>query len=183
MEESVGTPDCCRRLGPWSGSASPLGTAAEGRTRAGDANQLPRRASASATRLRGSARGIPGAPACLRVMGKAGQRTGLGCHFSHMIDTEIASFDDGDSRAGALISHCSEDLIRTTLVFKVLDGPIIHLFEQTRFRSDVMEWSANMYVDHLENSVVEVRPDASPWRPDLPENPIPSYAAHLVRVR
>ena len=55
-----------------------------------------------------------------------------------MINTEIASFDDGGSKAGALISHCFEDLIQTTLVFKVVDGPTTHVFQGTRFRSDVM---------------------------------------------
>ena len=105
---------------------------------------------------------------------------GPGCYFSHMTTSEIAAFYDDGTKAGALIRHVSEGLIQTTLAFKGAGGPLIHLFQETRFDSDVRDWSAYTYVDHLENSVLEVRSEALPTWPDLPEKPIPSYAAHLV---
>lgn len=102
------------------------------------------------------------------------------CYFAQMTTTEIESFHEAGAKVGALIRHLSKDLLRTTLAFRVEGGPVVHLFQETRFAPDVFEWSAYRYVDHLQNSTVEVRAAELPPRRDIASTPIPSYAAHLV---
>lgn len=96
------------------------------------------------------------------------------------ITTEIESFYDDGNKAGALIRRLSKDFIQTTLVFRIEDGPIIHLFQETRFPADVLDWSKYKYLDHLEGTSVEVRAATEPLLRDRTVKPIPSYAAHVV---
>lgn len=95
-----------------------------------------------------------------------------------MTTTEIESFHDAGAKVGALIRHPSEDLLQTALAFKVDGGPVVHLFQETRFATRVFDWSAYRYVDHLQNSNVEARAAESPPRRDIAD--APSYAARLV---
>lgn len=94
--------------------------------------------------------------------------------------TEIESFYLGEQKVGALVRRFSLNLIQTTLVFKIEDGPVIHLFQETRFPTDVLEWSEYKYVDHLEGTNVEAKADTGPLLRDPASKPIPSYAAHVV---
>ena len=55
--------------------------------------------------------------------------------------TEIESFYLDDQKAGALVRRLSSNPIQTTLAFKIVDGPVIHLFQLTRFPTDVQQWS------------------------------------------
>lgn len=47
----------------------------------------------------------------------------------------------GGQKAAALVRQFSANLIRTTLAFKIDGGPAIHLFQQTRFPTDVFNRS------------------------------------------
>lgn len=96
-----------------------------------------------------------------------------------MTTTEFNSFHEGGAKIGALIRHVSEDRIQTTLAFRAQGGPVVHLFQETRFTTNVFNWTAYRYVDHLQNTNVEVRA-AEPVPQRDPRTPIPSYAAHLV---
>ena len=97
-----------------------------------------------------------------------------------MTTTEIESFHDAGAKVGALIRHRSEDSLRTTLAFRVKGGPVVHLVQETRFATNVFDWSAYRYIDHLQTSNVEVRAAEPRPRRDSANTPIPSYAAHLV---
>ena len=59
-----------------------------------------------------------------------------------MTTTEIASFHEAGAKVGALVRHLSEGLIQTTLAFRVEGGPVVHLVQETRFASNVFDWSA-----------------------------------------
>jgi hypothetical protein len=97
-----------------------------------------------------------------------------------MTTTEIESFYDDGSKAGALVRKVADGSMQTTLVFEAAAGPVVHLFQETRFEAVAEDWSAYRYVDHLEGSVADVRSESLLQRPDHPQNPVPSYAAHLV---
>ena len=73
-----------------------------------------------------------------------------------MTTTEIESFHHAGAKVGALIRHRSEDLLQTTLAFRVKGGPVVHLVQETRFATNVFDWSAYRYIDHLQTSNVEV---------------------------
>lgn len=94
--------------------------------------------------------------------------------------TEIESFYDGGKKAGALIRRLSQNLIQTTLAFRIDGGPIVQLFQQTRFPTEVLNWSDYKYVDQLEDTSVEVHAATEPLLQHRSKKPIPSYAAHLV---
>ena len=96
-----------------------------------------------------------------------------------MTTTEINSFHEGGAKIGGLIRHLSEDRIQTTLAFRIPSGPVVHLFQETRFAANVFDWSAYRYVDHLQNIKVQVRAAEQFGERDA-RTPIPSYAAHLV---
>ncbi|WP_341395790.1 hypothetical protein [Arthrobacter sp. G119Y2] len=96
-----------------------------------------------------------------------------------MTTTEINSFHEGGAKIGGLIRHLSEDRIQTTLAFRIPSGPVVHLFQETRFAANVFGWSAYRYVDHLQNIKVQVRAAEQFGERDA-RTPIPSYAAHLV---
>lgn len=97
-----------------------------------------------------------------------------------MTTTELESFHDAGAKVGALIRHLTPDLMQTTLAFRIADGPVVHLFQETRFATDVFGWTAYRYVDHLQDSNVEVQAKDPRADGGTASTPIPSYAAHLV---
>ena len=97
-----------------------------------------------------------------------------------MATREINSFHAGGTKAGALIRHLSEDRIETTLAFRIHSGPVVHLFQETRFAANAFDWSVYRYVDRLLNMDVTVQAPVPLPHEDPARTPIPSYAAHLV---
>ncbi|WP_155838723.1 hypothetical protein [Arthrobacter castelli] len=97
-----------------------------------------------------------------------------------MTTMDIESFYVEGNKTGALIRRLSKDSIQTTLVFKIEDGSIIHLFQETWFSTGILDWTEYKYVDRLEGTNVEVRASTEPSLRDRTVKPIPSYAAHLV---
>lgn len=108
-----------------------------------------------------------------------GPPCGAFCYLALMTTTAIDSFYEGGAKTGALIRRLSEDRIQTTLAFRIRSGPVVHLFQETRFTTNVFGWSAYRYVDHLQNTNVDVRATEPLPQRDA-HTPIPSYAAHLV---
>lgn len=94
--------------------------------------------------------------------------------------SEIESFYIAGNKVGALVRQLSGNFIQTTLVFKIVGGPIVHLFQRTRFSTHVLDWDEYEYVDHHEDISVEVHADDKPLLRGPTRKPIPSYAAHLV---
>lgn len=94
--------------------------------------------------------------------------------------TEVESFYLGDEKVGVLVRQCSLNNIRTTLSFKIGDGPAVYLFQETRFPTDVFSWIEYTYFDLLEGVRIEERSADELLQLAPRNNPIPSYAAHLL---
>jgi hypothetical protein len=93
---------------------------------------------------------------------------------------DVEAFFVGGRRTGALVRETRRGLLRTTLAFRLPEGELVHLSQETRFGSSVLDWTAYRYVDFSTGTGVKGTPNT--WHGAGP-SAVPSYAAHLLLVR
>jgi hypothetical protein len=92
---------------------------------------------------------------------------------------EVEAFHVGGNRTGALVRRMEPGVLLTTLAFRLPEGDLVHLRQETRFGASVLGWTSYRYVDA--GSGVDIHGTGGiPGGARPPA--VPSYAAHLLLV-